>query len=162
MRIIKRTSQQILIFSLILIPMVFSGFQEKTFPVMSPGVFSYMVNDKVFSMDNVKAYMRTTTGGRKQLSLSNDRFVKFFFINPEPKKFDLSTKESKQAIIRYNEPGTNFVYRPKNGFVNIQALDDGNKTVSGEFEMEMVLEGKDKVIRITKGKLINIPVIYVR
>jgi hypothetical protein len=163
MRIKRILSNRFFIYPFIFISLSFSGFQEKKInSPSSSGVFTYMVNDKVFTMENMKAYMRTTTGGRKQLSLSNDRFVKFFFINPQPKKIDLSTNEAKQAVIRYNEPGTNFVYRPKNGFVNIESIDDNNKTLTGEFEMEMILEGKDKVIRITKGKLINIPIISIR
>jgi hypothetical protein len=163
MRINIKISTNTYIYTLILISLLFFRFREnEIYTNTSTGVFTYVVNDKVFTMENVKAYMRNTTGGRKQLSLSNDRFVKFFFINPETKKIDLSTNEAKNAIIRYNEPGTNYIYHPRNGFVNIESIDNSNKILSGEFEMEMVLEGKDKVIRITKGKLINIPIVFIR
>lgn len=160
---IRIASNRFYTYSILLVSLSFFGFQEKNINSQnSSGVFTYMVNGKVFTMENMKAYLRTTTGGRKQLSLSNDRFVKFFFINPQPQKIDLSTNEAKQAIIRYNEPGTNLVYKPKKGFINIESLDDNNKTLSGEFEMDMILEGKDKIISITKGKLINIPIIAIR
>lgn len=139
-----------------------SGFQNSTSENTPKAVFTYMVNDKVFTLENVKATMRNTTGGRKQLSLSNDRFVKFFFINPEIKNFDLSTIEAKQAIIRYNEPGTNFVYQPKTGFVKINNLDENTKVLSGEFEMELILPGKEKVIKVKKGQFTNVPIVFVR
>lgn len=125
------------------------------------GVFTYMVNGKIFTIEGIKAYMRNTTGGRKQLSLSNDRFTKFFFINPTIKNFDLSTLEAKEAIVRYNEPGTNFIYSPTKGYVNIKNLDEDSLTLSGEFEMEMVMTGKDKIIRITKGQF-TVPIIFIK
>lgn len=160
MRILKFFYQPISLFSLAGILFVSGSF--KTREMSQTGVFTYMVNDKVHTMENVKAIMRSTTGGRKQLSLSNDRFVKFFFINPTAKHFDLSTTEAREAIIRYNEPGTNFVYYPKAGYVDIKNLDDSTKVLSGEFAMEMVMPGKEKVIRITKGQIINVPIVFVR
>lgn len=126
------------------------------------GLFIYQVNGKIFKMENVKAYLRNTTGGRKQLSLSNDRFVKFFFINPTSKNFDLSTPAAKEAIIRYNEPGTNNVYSPKAGHVNIMNMNDTAKFISGDFEMEMAMPGSDKVIKITQGQIVNVPVVFVK
>jgi hypothetical protein len=124
-------------------------------------VFTYVVNGKIFTIEGIKAYMRNTTGGRKQLSLSNDRFTKFFFINPAIKNFDLSTAEAKEAIVRYNEPGTNFIYVPSNGYVNIKNLDEETMTLSGEFEMELVMSGKEKVIRITKGQFV-VPIVFIK
>jgi len=165
MRIIKSFHQPLLLFSVVGIFFLSGSFITEIHPQqtnLNSGVFTYMVNDKVQTMENVKAYMRNTTGGRKQLSLSNDRFVKFFFINPTAKHFDLSSMEAKEAIIRYNEPGTNFVYYPQKGFVNINTLNDSTKVLSGEFEMDMTMPGKDKVIHITKGKIINVPIIFVR
>lgn len=163
MRIIKSFYQLLFLFSLIGFIFLTGSFKSNHhFSNSTTGVFSYMVNDKVFTMENMKATMRNTTGGRTQLSLSNDRFVKFFFINPTAKHFDLSTMEAKEAIIRYNEPGTNNVYYPKTGYVNINTLDDSTKVLSGEFEMDMILPGRDKVIRITKGKIINVPIVFVR
>src|SRR5688572_28954271 len=60
------------------------------------GVFTYMVNDKVFTLEHMTATLRTTTGGKKQLSLSNDRFVKFFFIEPKVKDFNLAGQTTKE------------------------------------------------------------------
>lgn len=125
------------------------------------GVFTYMVNDKVFTLENMTAVIRTTTGGKKQLSLSNDRFVKFFFIDPQVKNFDLSTTASKDAIVRYNEPGTNNIYVPKSGHVTISKLDENSKMLSGEFEMELWIPGKDKIIKIKKGQF-NCPIVILR
>ena len=123
--------------------------------------FSYFVNDKIQNIDNLKAVLRSTTGGRKQLSLSNDRFVKFFFINPEEKEFDLSSQQAKTAIVRYNEPGTNFIYSPRNGRIKITNLDESTGMLSGDFEMDLTMPGKDKVIKVTKGKF-NLPLVVLR
>src|SRR5690242_14849347 len=108
-----------------LVLLTWSGFTCKTVSEET-GVFTFMVNDKVFTLDNMTAVLRTTTGGRKQLSLSNDRFVKFFFIDPKVKDFDLASQASKEAIVRYNEPGTNNIYLPKSGFVKILKLDESS------------------------------------
>jgi hypothetical protein len=166
MGIKKASFNGISILFLIFVIFVSPGFIEKDVvsnsEIGNKGIFTYMVNNKKFTMENVKAYMRNTTGGRKELSLSNDRFVKFFFINPSAKNFDLSTPASRTAIIRYNEPGTNYVYYPKTGFVNIKNLNDSTKVLSGEFEMEMVMQGKDKVIRITNGEIINVPILFIK
>ncbi|MBX9852653.1 MAG: hypothetical protein K2X86_12985 [Cytophagaceae bacterium] len=142
-----------------------TSFKEKVyFPhtiSADAGVFTYMVNDKMFTIENMKASLRNTTSGRKELSLSNDRFVKFFFIDPIPKDFDLSTHGAKQAIVRYNEPGTNNIYSPKAGHIRITNLDENQKMLSGEFEMELIIPGKEKIIRVTKGQF-NCPIINVR
>lgn len=141
--------------------LIVAGFTSPSGEAVNEPIFTCMVNDKPFILENLKATMRNTTGGRKQVSLSNDRFVKFFFINPEIKTFDLSKKEAKQAIIRYSEPGTNLIYVPRSGNVTIKELDVNSKTISGTFEMELVLPGKDKVIRVTRGEF-KAPIVIVR
>src|SRR5574339_470548 len=94
------------LFLLLLLPAVLlQSYTTKESSSVNAPAFSYFINDKIQNIDNLKAVLRTTTGGRKQLSLSNDRFVKFFFINPQVKEFDLASIESNNAIIRYNEPG---------------------------------------------------------
>jgi len=140
---------------------IFSGFISIKNPTEGQGVFTYMVNDKVFTLENMTAVIRTTTGGKKQLSLSNDRFVKFFFIDPQVRNFDLSTAASRDAIVRYNEPGTNNIYIPKSGHVTISKLDENSKMLSGEFEMELWIPGKDKIIKVKKGQF-NCPIIFLR
>lgn len=127
----------------------------------NPGTFTCMVNDKPFMLENVKATRRNTTGGRIQISLSNDRFVKFFFIDPKVKDFDLSGTEAREAIIRYSEPGTGLIYSPKSGHVTITQLDEHSRTISGTFTMELTIPGKDKVIKVTKGEF-TVPIVAVR
>jgi hypothetical protein len=138
-----------------------SSFNSVKNPNEGQGVFTYMVNDKVFTLENMTAVIRTTTGGKKQLSLSNDRFVKFFFIDPQVKNFDLSSSSSKDAIVRYNEPGTNNIFVPRSGHVTITKLDENSKMLSGEFEMELWIPGKDKIIKIKKGQF-NCPIVVLR
>ena len=138
-----------------------TAFTPKASKVAESGTFTYVVNSKEFKIENMKAILRTTTGGKKQLSLSNDRFVKFFFIDPKESDFDLSSLEAKKAIVRYNEPGTNNIYTPKAGSVKISKLDVNAQTLSGEFEMVLVSPGKDKVITIQKGHF-NVPIVVLR
>jgi hypothetical protein len=150
-----------LLLILLLPALVLQSFLPKDSLNSESPSFSYFANDKLQHIENLKAVLRTTTGGRKQLSLSNDRFVKFFFINPDVKEFDLSTPEAENAVVRYNEPGTNFIYSPKNGRIRITKLDENAKMLSGEFEMDLVTPGKDKVIKVTRGKF-NLPLVVLR
>ena len=125
---------------------------EKTAPV-----FRCTLNNKSYEYTGLKAYMRVITGGQKQLSLYNDLFSKFCFLNPTAKEMMVSG--SHEAIIRYVEPGTNNTYYPTTGKVTINSLDLANKVVSGEFELELhSKEHPERVISVTKGQFSNIPI----
>lgn len=123
------------------------------------GVFSCVINDKPYIIEGMHATLRKITDGQRQLSFSNDRFVKFIFLNPAVRKIDLSTATIRDACIRYEDPATNSLCRPSRGFVNIANIDESNKVVSGEFEMELVMNvnGVMKTIKVTHGKMMNIP-----
>lgn len=124
------------------------------------GVFSCVINDKPYVIEGMHATLRKITDGQRQLSFSNDRFVKFIFLNPAVRKIDLSTATVRDACIRYEDPATNSLCKPTRGFVNIMTIDEANKTVSGEFEMELVMNinGVMKTIKVTQGKMTNIPI----
>ncbi|HEX8545583.1 MAG TPA: hypothetical protein VF691_01400 [Cytophagaceae bacterium] len=126
------------------------------------GTFSCYINDKPFILEGVNARMRTVTGGYKQLSISNDMFTSFFFINPEAKEFQLKPSNKKEAVVRYTNPVNLNLYYPNTGIVKINVLDEKIKTLSGEFEMELMpKEGvTGKKIKVTQGKFLNIPIIY--
>lgn len=127
----------------------------------SDGVFTCIIDDKPFQLKGVKAYMRTVTGGYRQLSLSNDRFSKFFLIKPEAKSIPLGNPATKEAVIYYTDPVNLNVYKPFTGYLNIKTLDEDGKVITGEFEMEMECKtNQNKKIKIKQGKLVNIPIIY--
>lgn len=120
-------------------------------------VFKCVVNNKAYEYTGLKAYMRVITGGYKQLSVYNDLFSKFCFLNPSAKEMQVTG--SHEAIIRYVEPGTNNTFYPTTGKVTIKNLDLATKMVSGEFEMELhSKEHPERVISVTKGQFSNIPI----
>ncbi|MFN6943870.1 MAG: hypothetical protein ACK4ND_02915 [Cytophagaceae bacterium] len=122
------------------------------------GVFSCLINGKPFIIKDMKANMRIITGGHKELSLSNDKFSTFVFINPSEKAIDLSNSR-KEAYVRYMEPGIQELFKPQNGSIKILTLDEEKGMLVGEFEMEMILGGNpQKKIKVTEGKFINIPI----
>jgi hypothetical protein len=123
------------------------------------GIFTCVINGRPFVVENVKANLRKITGGEQQLSFTNDRFVKFSFLNPNPGKINLEEASVRQAYIRYEDPASNSLGAPINGFVNITNLDTQNKVLSGEFEMELRVKGNSKTIKVTQGKFINIPIV---
>ncbi|MCS6824302.1 MAG: DUF6252 family protein [Cytophagaceae bacterium] len=106
--------------------------------------------------------MRKITGGEKQLTLNNNRFVKFVFLNPRPGYIDLQKASKREAYIRYEDPATNMICVPERGYVKIQSLDETNKLVSGEFEMDFTLRvpGKTTQVKVTEGKFINVPLVF--
>jgi hypothetical protein len=150
-----------LLLLLAFIPAIFS-FQVKyksVYVAENAGVFKCFINDKAHEITGQKGYLREITGGKSQLSIYNNLFYKFSFFNPEIKSIELSPKDTRDAIIRYIEPGTNNIYYPVSGRVILKELDLENHRVSGEFEMELSMpEGKGKVIRITRGQFLNIPI----
>lgn len=138
------------------------SFIYKVSPQEEPqGIFTCLINDKPFKIEKITASMRNITGGERQLSLSNDRFIKFMFLNPTPGTINL-TQPGRAAYIRYEDPASTVVCKPKTGFVNLLQIDEEQKTLSGDFEMELVMNinGGQKTIKVTKGKLINIPIVY--
>ena len=145
----------------LILPAIFS-FRLVYSPVYvaeTSGVFKCMVNDKVHEITGQKGYLREITGGKSQLSIYNNLFYKFSFFNPEIKSIELTPKDTKDAIIRYIEPGTNNIYYPTSGRVILKELDLVNHKVSGEFEMELSMPGgKGKTIKITRGEFLNIPI----
>lgn len=124
------------------------------------GLFSCIINDKPFVIEGMHATLRKITDGQRQLSFSNDRFVKFIFLNPKVSKIDLATASVRDACIRYEDPATNSLCRPTKGYVNIINIDEANKTATLEFEMELVMNvnGAVKTIKVTHGKMMNIPI----
>lgn len=122
--------------------------------------FSCTINDKPFIMDNVMGIMRKITGGETQLSISNDRFVKFSFLNPRVmEKIDLSNP-GRKAFIRYEDPASLLVGEPVKGYAYITNINQKDKVVSGEFEFEMKItnNGQTKIVKIKQGKFENVPI----
>ncbi|HSZ71711.1 MAG TPA: hypothetical protein VK750_03475 [Cytophagaceae bacterium] len=122
--------------------------------------FSCVINDKPFVMDNAMAILRKITGGETQLSLSNDRFVKFSFLNPRPmEKIDLSNP-GRRAFIRYEDPASLLVGEPVKGYAYITNINQKDKLVSGEFEFEMQISnnGQIKTVKIKQGRFENVPI----
>lgn len=123
-------------------------------------MFSCTINDKPFVIDNVTCILRKITGGETQLSLSNDRFVKFSFLNPRVmEKIDLSNP-GRKAFIRYEDPASLSVGQPLKGYAYITSIDQKSKLVSGEFEFEMKISnnGQTKIVKIKQGKFENVPI----
>ncbi|WMJ74425.1 hypothetical protein RCC89_14805 [Cytophagaceae bacterium ABcell3] len=149
------------LYSLLIITLVISlsSFKVNNDPEeQESGVFSCKINGKPFIIKDMKANLRTITGGHKELSLSNDKFSTFIFINPAEKQIDLSTK-GREAFVRYTEPGVNDLFRPNSGVIKIVTLDEENLVLSGEFEFEMSLgNNQSKKVKVTEGKMINIPI----
>jgi hypothetical protein len=111
-------------------------------------------------MENVMGILRKITGGETQLSISNDRFVKFSFLNPKVmEKIDLSNP-GRKAFIRYEDPASLLVGEPVTGYVYITNINQKDKVVSGEFEFEMKItnNGQTKIVKIKQGKFENVPI----
>jgi len=127
------------------------------------GTFTYFINGKPFVIEGITGSYRKITGGENQLSFSNDRFIKFTFMNPvQEYKIDL-TQQSRAAFIRYEDPSTNLIGKPSTGFVLLQKIDENNKVVSGTFEMSLrviLADGTIKNINISEGRLNEIPIVY--
>ncbi len=124
------------------------------------GVFSFTLNNKPYIIEGITAKLRTVTGGYKQLSLSNDLFTSFFFNNPTAKSFELTTSNSREAIIRYTNPANLLTFYPEKGKINIVSLDNVAHLISGDFELEMYQKDQpSKKIKITNGKFINVPIL---
>lgn len=147
---------------IVLVSALFFSFVSKTSNVASEesGVFSCYINDKPFVVESMTASIRKITGGEKQLSLTNERFVKFAFMNPSAKNIDLASSTVREAFIRYEDPASSAVGIPVKGYINITSIDEENKVVSGEFEMEMKVSNSSKILKITKGKFSNIPIVF--
>ncbi len=140
-----------------------SSFIANNPTVNKKGTFTYYINDKPFVIEGVTASYRKITGGEFQLSFSNDRFVKFTFMNPVlESKIDLS-QQSRAAFIRYEDPSTSLIGKPSTGYVLLGKIDENNKVVSGTFEMALsvvMTDGTIKNIKISQGQLNEIPVVY--
>ncbi|MGN6647212.1 MAG: hypothetical protein ACTHJT_11860, partial [Cytophaga sp.] len=94
-----------------------SSFIANNPTVNKKGTFTYYINDKPFVIEGVTGSYRKITGGEFQLSFSNDRFIKFTFMNPvQESKIDLS-QQSRAAFIRYEDPSTSLVAKPSTGYV---------------------------------------------
>jgi len=151
-------------FLIFIISVLFLSFTLKTSSTTTDdsGVFSCYINDKPFVVESTTASIRKITGGEKQLSLNNERFIKFSFLNPSSKNIDLSSSTVREAFIRYEDPISSSVGIPVNGYINITNLDEEKKVLSGEFEMEikMNVNNTTKILKITKGKFSNIPIVF--
>ncbi|HSZ24492.1 MAG TPA: hypothetical protein VK766_02180 [Cytophagaceae bacterium] len=151
--------------SLFLILIVFLSFsikESKKNHTEESGVFSCYINGKPFVVDSMKACIRMITGGEKQLTLNNERFVKFAFMNPSTKNINLESSTIREAYIRYEDPASSAVGIPVKGFINILNLDEKNKILNGEFEMELKvqLHNTTKILKVTNGKFSNIPIVF--
>lgn len=140
-----------------------SSFISDSPAVNKKGTFTYFINGKPFVLEGITGSYRKITGGEYQLSFSNDRFVKFTFMNPvQDSKIDL-TQQSRAAFIRYEDPSTSLIGKPAGGFVQIGKIDQNSKVVSGTFEMNLrviMTDGSIKNINISEGRLNEIPVVY--
>lgn len=134
---------------------------QTTDSIRKNGIFTCTINDKPFVIEGITASMRKITGGEKQLSLSNDRFIKFTFFNPSEKNIDLS-KKGREAYIRYEDPATRQVAFPIQGYVQLKEIDEEKGIVSGNFEIELVVVERDKkrIIKVKQGKFENVPIVY--
>jgi len=122
--------------------------------------FTCVINDKPFVQENVSAILRKITGGETQLSITNDRFVKFSFLNPKVMdKIDLSNP-GRKVYIRYEDPASLMMGQPVNGYVNITSINQKDKLVSGEFEFDMEINnnGTIRTVKIKQGKFENLPI----
>lgn len=136
--------------------LMLSAFTADT---LEQGAFVCKVNGREMILKDAKAKYRTITGGHKQLSLSNDKFEAFVLLNPEERKIALSEINNREVYVRYVEPGTDKIYKPLSGFVDIQKLDLEKGIVSGVFEMVLInRQGAEKKITVTNGKFENIPI----
>jgi hypothetical protein len=140
-----------------------SSFILESPTVNKKGTFTYFINGKPFVIEGITGSYRKITGGEYQLSFSNDRFVKFTFMNPvQESKIDL-TQQSRAAFIRYEDPSTSLIGKPAGGFVKIDKIDENNKVVSGTFEMNLRVilnDGSIKNINISEGRLNDIPIVF--
>jgi len=125
------------------------------------GVFSCYINGKPFVVDGMTASLRKITGGERQLSLYNDRFVKFAFMNPSMRSIDLEKSSVREAYIRYEDPASSATGKPIKGTVTILNLDEEKKVLTGEFEMELsvTVNNATKILKVTNGKFLNIPIV---
>lgn len=83
-------------------------------------------------------------------------------MNPTTKSITLEASTKREAFIRYEDPASNAIGIPVKGFVSLTMLDEENKVLSGEFEMEvqLTLGTTKKLLKITNGKFSNIPIVY--
>lgn len=144
--------------------LITSSFVNTNNPTIEKkGSFTCMINGKPFIIENLTGSLRKITGGETQLSFSNDRFVKFTFMNPiQDSKIDLA-QQSRAAYIRYEDPSTSLVCKPTNGFVQLNKIDEQNKVVSGTFEIVLSVlmpDGKIKNIQVSQGKLVDVPIVF--
>ncbi|HVD97070.1 MAG TPA: DUF6252 family protein [Cytophagaceae bacterium] len=148
--------------SLLLISILFFSFSFKSTDTQESGVFSCYINGKPFVVDSMKASIRKITGGEMQLSLNNERFIKFAFMNPSNKSINLESSSIREAYIRYEDPASSAVGKPIKGYINITNLDEENKMLSGEFEMEIQVKmnNTSKILKVTNGKFSNIPIVF--
>ena len=140
-----------------------SSFISNNPTINKKGTFTYYINGKPFVIEGLTGSYRKITGGEYQLSFSNDRFIKFTFMNPvQQSKIDLS-QQSRAAYIRYEDPSTSLVGKPATGYVQLDKIDENNKVVSGTFEMGVRVimnDGTIKNITISEGRLNEIPIVY--
>ena len=140
-----------------------SSFISDNPTINKKGTFTYFINGKPFVIEGITGSYRKITGGEYQLSFSNDRFIKFTFMNPvQESKIDL-TQQSRAAFIRYEDPSTSLIGKPSTGYVLLQKIDENNKVVSGTFEMSLrviMTDGTIKNINISEGRLNEIPIVY--
>ena len=156
----RKIASLIPIFFLMVLTLSSARFKETSPSIDNTGVFRCIIEDKPFVINGIYAVMRTVTGGQRQLSLSNDRFSKFFLITPSEKSIELGNAKNREAVVYYMDPVNMTVYKPQTGSIKINKLDESLKVLSGEFEMELTSTITGKKIKIKDGKLLNIPIVY--
>jgi hypothetical protein len=155
---VKRIVYKLMLVSAISVLSSFTWCKEE---ISGKAIFSCVINDKPFLEESSTAILRKITGGETQLSITNERFIKFSFLNPKPmEKIDLSNP-GRRVYIRYEDPASLQVGQPVRGYVFITSINQKDKLVSGEFEFDMEVKGYSgqvRIVKIKKGKFENLPI----
>lgn len=140
---------------------ILSSFTFSNSETTEVALFSCVINNKPFLEESSSAILRKITGGETQLSITNERFIKFSFLNPKPmERIDLSNP-GRRVFIRYEDPASLQIGQPVSGYVFITSINQKEKLVSGEFEFDMELKtesGPGRIVKIQKGKFENLPI----
>lgn len=147
-------------FGLICLLALVSSFSFYDSNPSDKATLSCVINDKLFIEEHVSAILRKITGGETQLSITNERFVKFSFLNPKVmEKIDLSNP-GRKVCIRYEDPASLYRGEPVKGFILITSINQKDKLVSGEFEFDLEINnsGQSKTLKIKEGKFENLPI----
>jgi hypothetical protein len=129
---------------------------------LKDGQFYCVINGKPYLINSASATLRRISNGDIQLSLSNDRFVKFTFYNPKDSTTIPLTSGSRDAIIRYEDPHSMQEGMPVEGMVTLTTLNKQTRTISGKFEFVLVIAGDQlnptRKVQVSQGEFKNVPI----